>query len=72
MAEDGNSFLETGYGEFQSGADTIRFGPGKVSHKLIKGLAGERYSTHFGNLRTEGKHGYLTGETPFNHKFSFG
>lgn len=71
-AENGNSFLENGVGEYTLGDDSIRFGPGAVSHKSITNLEGERYSTHFGNLRTEGLHVYLTGITPFKHKLTFG
>ncbi len=71
-AENGNSFLETGMGQYEYGGDTIRFGPGTVSHKSITGLEGEQYSTHFGSLRTEGMHVYLTGVTPFEHKLVFG
>ena len=71
-AGDGNSFLEKGTGQYESGGDTIRFGPGTLAHKSITGLEGERYSTHFGSLRTEGMHVYLTGMTPFEHKLVFG
>jgi hypothetical protein len=66
-----NSFLEQGIGEYSSGADIIRFGPGNAAHKIITNLEGERYSTHFGTLRTEGEHVYVTGKTPFKHKLTF-
>jgi hypothetical protein len=69
--ENDNNFLENGMGQYEFGGDTIRFGPGAVSHKSIAGLEGERYSTHFGSLRTEGMHVYLTGVTPFHHKLVF-
>jgi hypothetical protein len=71
-AAGGNSFLEKGNGQYEYGGDTIRFGPGAVAHKSITGLEGERYSTHFGSLRTEGMYVYLTGITPFQHKLVFG
>jgi hypothetical protein len=34
-------------------------------------LEGERYSTHFGSLRTDGMHVYITGKTPFQHRLQF-
>jgi hypothetical protein len=71
-ADNGNSFLVSGMGEYEFGEDSIRFGPGTVTHRAITGLEGERYSTHFGSLRTEGMYVYLTGTTPFTHKLSFG
>ena len=64
-------FLETGFGEYKAGDDTIRFGPGKFLHSAIEGLEGERYSTHFGSLKTNGQHVYLTGITPFAHTLEF-
>jgi hypothetical protein len=67
-----NYFLENGEGTYTFGNDTITFGPGVVQHKAITNLEGERYSTHFGSLRTEGMHVYLTGVTPFVHKLTFG
>lgn len=66
-----NFFLEQGTGEYTWGNDTIRFGPGTVRHKTITNLEGERYSTHFGSLRTPGMHVYLTGVTPFSHSLNF-
>ncbi|MCH5719096.1 hypothetical protein [Niabella hibiscisoli] len=67
----GNSFLEQGTGEYRYGNDVIRFGPGIVSHKRVTNLEGERYSTHFGTLRTSGEHVYITGTTPFKHVLNF-
>ena len=67
----GNRFLEQGIGEYRSGNDVITFGPGAVTHKQVMNLEGERYSTHFGTLRTKGEHVYITGTTPFKHKLSF-
>lgn len=66
-----NYFLEQGQGEYALGNDTIRFGPGAVQHKTIINLEGERYSTHFGTLRTPGLHVYITGVTPFRHTITF-
>ncbi|MBS1511315.1 MAG: hypothetical protein JST86_10780 [Bacteroidetes bacterium] len=66
-----NQFLENGYGTFTSGEDSIRFGPGAVTHKNITNLEGERYSTHFGTLHTKGNYVYITGTTPFHHQLNF-
>ena len=68
---DNNHFLEQGYGRYEYKGDTIDFGPGTLAGRNITKLEGERYSTHFGNLRTEGMHVYLTGITPFEHTLSF-
>jgi hypothetical protein len=64
-------FLEEGYGRYEAGSDVIEFGPGTAAHRSIQGLEGEMYSTHSGNLRTQGLHVYLTGITPFEHKLLF-
>jgi hypothetical protein len=66
-----NNFLEKDFAEYQMGDDIIRFGPGLLAHRSINNLEGERYSTHFGSLRTEGMHVYITGITPFDHKLMF-
>jgi hypothetical protein len=66
-----NHFLEKGNGRYEYKGDVIEFGPGAITHKNITKLEGERYSTHFGTLRTEGMHVYLTGVTPFTHTLSF-
>ena len=66
-----NSFLEKGIGKYEYGNDSIQFGPGTVTQKTISNLEGERYTTHFGSLRTEGMHVYLTGVTPFQHTLTF-
>src|SRR4029079_4170076 len=65
--DEGSHFLAQGMATYEYGSDKITFGPGAVAGKTIKGLEGERYSTHFGSLRTEGMHVYLTGITPFKH-----
>ena len=57
-------------GVYEYGGDKITFGPGTGSVKPIRGLEGERYSTHFGSLRTEGMHVYLSGVTPFEHNLT--
>ncbi len=64
-------FLKEGNAVYSYGGSTIEFGPGIATHKNIEGLEGERYSTHFGNLKTEGLHVYLTGITPFRHTLKF-
>ena len=69
--KEGNNFLESGTGKYELGEDSIQFGPGAVAHKTIANLEGERYSTHFGNLRTKGMYVYITGTTPFEHKLIF-
>ena len=69
--ENGNSFLEKGMGKYELDGDSIEFGPGAFAHRNIDNLEGERYSTHFGSLRTKGMHVYITGVTPFNHTIAF-
>ncbi|ADB37272.1 hypothetical protein [Spirosoma linguale] len=59
-------------GQYTYGKDTIQFGPGLFTHKKISGLEGEVYSSHFGSLKTEGIHVYLTAVTPFEHTFRIG
>jgi hypothetical protein len=71
LTEGENNFLEKDFAEYQMGNETIRFGPGSLAHKVITGLEGERYSTHFGSLKTPGMHVYLTGVTPFSHMLTF-
>jgi hypothetical protein len=67
----GNYFLERGFAEYRFEDDVIRLGPGSLAHRSINNLEGERYSTHFGSLRTKGMHVYITGTTPFNHTLLF-
>lgn len=69
--ENGNNFLEQGMGKYEFNGDSIQFGPGAVTHHYVEGLEGERYSTHFGTLRTKGMRVYITGTTPFTHKLVF-
>ena len=70
-ANDPNHFLTSGEGTYEFGGDTISFGPGTGSVRAVRGLEGERYSTHFGSLRTKGIHVFLTGNTPFKHTMKF-
>lgn len=69
--ENDNYFLEKGFGKYESGGDTITFGLGALATKAVTRLEGERYSSHFGNLRGAGKHVYITGVTPFKHTLKF-
>jgi len=69
--EGGNNFLEQGMGKYEFGEDSIQFGPGAVTHHYVEGLEGERYSTHFGTLKTKGMRVFITGTTPFTHKLIF-
>ncbi|WP_375447362.1 hypothetical protein [uncultured Fibrella sp.] len=62
-----NYALENGTAEYTFGGDSIKFGPGVFSHAKLTGLEGELYATHFGTLRTNGIHVYMTGLTPFQH-----
>lgn len=68
---DGNVFLLGGTGTYTSGGDTIRFGPGGGGPVMIHDLAGERYSNHFGSLKTPGMQVYITGLTPFHRTLTF-
>lgn len=65
--EEGDYFFKDEYVKFKVGNDTIQVGPGKKEHQNTKGLDGEVYSTHFGSIKGEGKHLFLTGSTPFKH-----
>ncbi|PRY21282.1 hypothetical protein CLV58_1521 [Spirosoma oryzae] len=67
-----NYFLPEGTGEYRMGDDTIQFGPGLYKHDKITNLGGEPYSSHFGSLRTEGIHVYLTGVTPLTYTLKIG
>jgi hypothetical protein len=69
---DDDFFLEEGYAMYKSGNDTIRIGPGKMEHQRIRKLDGEMYSTHFGSIKGDGMHLYLTGTTPFKHTLKIG
>ena len=62
-----NLFLENGMGTYTFGSDSISFGPGNFKHNRLRSLDGEIYTSHFGTLRTEGTHVFITGKTPFKH-----
>ena len=65
-----NFFLDKGMGTFQIGQDTITFGQGIYSHNRVKNIDGEIYTSHFGTLRMQGTHVFLTGKTPFKYVFT--
>ena len=67
-----NYSLASGSGEYQYGKDIIKIDGGIFKHNRVKSLDGETYTSHFGTLRTEGMHLYLTGITPFEHKITIG
>ncbi len=71
VEKEGNQFLENGVGKYEMDGDTIQFGPGTVADKSIANLEGEKYSSHFGSLKTKGEYVYLTGITPFTHTLKF-
>lgn len=52
-------FLETGFGRYKVGEDSITFGPGKMDHQwsAVRGMPAKH----------PGKSVYLTGYTPFRH-----
>ncbi|MEZ4772947.1 MAG: hypothetical protein R3D00_07180 [Bacteroidia bacterium] len=60
-------FLDDGFAKYTVGSDTIEIGPGKHEHARTNGLDGEVYSTHFGSIKGEGQHLYITGIVPFKH-----
>ena len=68
--EDDDSFLKSGSAKYTFGDDVIEIGPGKYEHNNLRGLDGEVYSTHFGTIKGEGMHVYLTGITPFSHSLT--
>lgn len=65
-----NYTLESGTGEYKFGKDSIKFSEGIFKHSKLRGLEGEMYTSHFGSLRTEGMHVFLTGIVPFQHKIT--
>ena len=66
-----NYILQKEMATYTMGHSQITFGPGFMEHSNLKNLEGERYSTHFGTLRTSGMHVYITGITPFTHTLEF-
>ncbi len=69
---DDDYFMEEEFATYKKGNDTIKIGPGKKEHTRIRGLDGEMYSTHFGSIKGNGMHLYLTGVTPFSHTLKIG
>ncbi len=67
-----NYILPNGSGEYHFRNDTIKIGGGIYQHNKLKSLDGEMYTSHFGTLRTDGIHLYLTGITPFEHTITIG
>jgi hypothetical protein len=64
-------FLEDGcYASYTSGSDTIKIGPGKAEHYNVSRMDGEVYSTHFGSIKGNGSHLYITGIVPFKHRIT--
>ncbi|MFK7843973.1 MAG: hypothetical protein AB8G77_01635 [Rhodothermales bacterium] len=63
-------FLESGTAKYTFGDDMIEIGPGKHEHNSLRGLDGEVYSTHFGTIKGQGMHVYITGITPFKHSLT--
>lgn len=63
-------FLERGTATYTYGNDVIEIGPGKQEHNSLRGLDGEMYSTHFGSIKGQGMHVYVTGLTPFKHSLT--
>lgn len=67
----GNKCLAGESAIYEMEGDQIRFGPGSMTNPVPDNLEGERYSTHFGTLKTAGMQVFLTGITPFRHILRF-
>lgn len=67
----GNKCLAGETAVYSLEGDQIHFGPGSLLNPVPENLEGERYSTHFGTLKTTGERVFLTGVTPFRHKLYF-
>lgn len=67
----GNAILAGDKAVYEVDGDQLSFGPGSFTNAIPENLEGERYSTHFGTLKTSGSRVYLTGVTPFKHTLSF-
>ncbi len=67
----GNKCLAGERAVYSFEGDQIHFGPGSLENAVPENLEGERYSTHFGTLKTTGEQVFLTGVTPFRHKLFF-
>ena len=66
----GDYFLKRGMATYTYEDEVIEIGPGKHEHGSIRGMDGEVYSTHFGSIKGQGMHVYLTGLTPFKHSLT--
>ena len=62
-----NFYIKENESAYILGEDKITFGPGEFAHQAINSMEGEMYSTHFGSLRTNGLHVYISGRSPFVH-----
>ena len=63
-------FLSQGTATYTVGDDRIEIGPGIQAHNSLRGLDGEVYTSHFGSIKGEGMHVYMTGLTPFKHSLT--
>ncbi|MFK7979025.1 MAG: hypothetical protein AB8G86_03505 [Saprospiraceae bacterium] len=63
-------FLENGWAKYTFEGDTVEVGPGAVEHRNVNRLDGEVYSTHFGSIKGQGQHLYITGLVPFKHSLT--
>ena len=60
-------FLKGESAKYTVGSDTIEIGPGIAEHTNVARLDGEVYSTHFGSIKGDGQHLYISGLVPFKH-----
>lgn len=67
----GNAILAGDMAVYEVEGEQLHFGPGSFTNAVPENLEGERYSTHFGTLKTSGTRVYLTGVTPFKHTLFF-
>jgi hypothetical protein len=67
----GNAILSGEKATYEVDGDQLQFGPGTFVNAVPENLEGERYSTHFGTLKTTGTRVFLTGRTPFRHVLKF-
>jgi hypothetical protein len=68
MENDSDSyFLKDGYGSYNIGGNSIKFGPGMKEHARPP-QPNEQYTVHNGGIHPEGYRVYLTGFTPFRHQ----
>jgi hypothetical protein len=67
----GNTILAGDKAIYEVEGEQLHFGPGSFTNAVPENLEGERYSTHFGTLKTSGTRVFLTGVTPFKHTLFF-